>query len=238
MRLLPSALALSLSLSACGEGLSPPYLVADLRILAVRAEPSEGPPGATIALDSLVMSPDPDEVVEQLWFACPALVGAAAQAMPCAAESAAPLGSGPAATAVVPEGTTQLIVTTAAAPAASGGLEACLSGFMEAGVIPAGCRIAVKRVNVVAGAAAANRNPTIAVPIIAGERVTVEAGDPDSDEGLFLSWFVTAGELDKYRTDVDAEGLENEWTPATEPGRLIVVVRDGQGGEAWSMADR
>jgi hypothetical protein len=234
MRLLLAALALT----ACGEGLSPPYLIADLRILAVRAEPSEGPPGATIALDSLVMSPDPDEVVEQLWFACPALVGAAAQAMPCAAESALSLGTGPTASAVVPEGTTQLIVTTAAAPAASGGLEACLSGFMESGAIPSGCRIALKRVNVVSDAAAANRNPTVAVPTIAGERVTVEASDPDADEGLFLSWFVTAGELDKYRTDVDAEGLENQWTPASEPGRVIVVVRDGEGGEAWSMADR
>jgi TonB family protein len=53
-----------------------------------------------------------------------------------------------------------------------------------------------------------------------------------------LSWFVTAGEVDDFRTDANGDGLTNLWTPADQSGRVWVIIRDGRGGESWIEGQR
>src|SRR5262245_38618335 len=147
------AAALAVLVAGCGEDLAPPYLVDNLRILAVSAEPPEAAAGTEVALESLVVTPG-DAAVDQAWLACVPPAGAQISTSPCPMETAMPLGAGASARVVLPEGTVQVVVTTVAALVSEGGLSACLSGFQEGGEVPAFCRIAVKRVNVVdAGAA-------------------------------------------------------------------------------------
>jgi hypothetical protein len=58
-RLPAHALALALASSACAPDLGPPdTLITSTRVLAVRADPAEAKPGATVTLTPLVASPD------------------------------------------------------------------------------------------------------------------------------------------------------------------------------------
>jgi hypothetical protein len=134
----------------------------------------------------------------------------------------------------------QILVTVIAALESAGGLDGCLDAFSEAGRVPETCRIAVKRVNVLpdGAGAAANRNPELTGISFDGEEVIVTlSGDSieetaDGPEEPFFSWFVSDGELSKYRTDGE-DGLSNVWKPTDAGGEIIVVVRDGRGGEDW-----
>ncbi len=58
-----------LTLGACLGDLPSPSRVDDLRILAVRAEPPEAPPGAAVALDALVVDPQ-GRLITYHWYAC------------------------------------------------------------------------------------------------------------------------------------------------------------------------
>ncbi|MBI4508154.1 MAG: hypothetical protein HY698_00875 [Deltaproteobacteria bacterium] len=144
----------------------------------------------------------------------------------------------------------QVIVTLAAGLVGRGGLASCV-GSGEAGSeeMPAmsgeGCRAAVKRVNVLPlGMASANRNPQITSLALEGERVSIALKDDSIEETeqgqetVFLSWYVTVGEIEKFHTDPDEEGLTNEWTPADAMGTIAVVARDTRGGVGWIRGSR
>jgi hypothetical protein len=60
---------LSLAQAACLESLPSPSRVDDLRVLAIRAEPPEVAPGATVALDALVVDPQ-TRPARYAWYAC------------------------------------------------------------------------------------------------------------------------------------------------------------------------
>lgn len=60
---------LGLSHAACLESLPSPSRVDDLRVLAIRAEPPEVPPGASVALDALVVDPQA-RPLRYAWYAC------------------------------------------------------------------------------------------------------------------------------------------------------------------------
>jgi hypothetical protein len=242
-----------LVLAACDNGLPLPSLVDNLRVLGVRSEPPEGPAGATVALDALVVTPDPTTPVEMAWIAC-VPVSAATGPAGCLTEAAPPLcsnepeapvcaiGFGPTVSYRLPAralGTShhQVLITMVAAETDAGGLAGCLEGVQNGGVIPETCRVALKRVRVLPDGEVANRNPGITAVQVAGESVTVTLA-PDAveeEDELFFSWFTTVGELDSFRTEGD--GLTNTWTP-DESGRIWVVVRDGRGGESWATAER
>jgi hypothetical protein len=119
------------------------------------------------------------------------------------------------------------------------------AGALTGATVPEGCRVAAKRIAVYATSPASpNTNPTVSDLTIAGAQVSVTvpaaAADatPDGPEALFLSWFVTAGDLDDFRTEAVGSGLMNSWTPPDTPGRVFVIVRDGRGGEDWVTGER
>lgn len=61
----------SLALAACGgSGLSQPWQLDRLRVLAIQAEPAEPRPGDTVSFTSLVYAPAGVEVAGAVWFAC------------------------------------------------------------------------------------------------------------------------------------------------------------------------
>lgn len=143
----------------------------------------------------------------------------------------------------------QVVVTLITASTAGGGLFGCMGDFQETGIAPDYCRVAVKRVNVLpAGVPVGNANPAIASLTLEGDTLSVElaegAAEPTPDgtpESLLLSWFVTGGDLERFRSEAAAvDGVENVWTAPTEAGtyRAAVVVRDGRGGEAWATVER
>jgi hypothetical protein len=214
-----------------------------------------------VALDALVVTPDPAAQVELGWRACVATsnqVGpesctlAAPPTVSCAEAPEADaclLGSDATASYRLPakalEGRAagengQVFIVLVAADRASMSVDQCTAALVGSSTIPVGCRVAAKRVAVTAAPSATpNTNPTVSPVTIAGETVSVTvpatAADetPDGPETLFLSWFITAGEIDSFRTDAAGAGLMNTWTPADEAGRIFVVVRDGRGGEDW-----
>lgn len=63
------ALALFTSTSACLEELPEPWLIDDLRVLAVRAEPPEVEPGTSVLLDALIVDPK-GRPLTLTWYAC------------------------------------------------------------------------------------------------------------------------------------------------------------------------
>jgi hypothetical protein len=143
--------------------------------------------------------------------------------------------------------TGEVVLTLVAGDQSAGGLGGCASALADPDVAPEGCRIAVKRLRVlpVGSSATPNQNPSLADLRRSGEAlsVTVPSGaaepTPAGPESLFLTWYTTGGELDKFRTDVDAQGLTNTFVMPTVPGsyRAAVVVRDGRGGEGWRTLD-
>ncbi len=262
----PLLLTAALVLAACGDDLAKPGVIANLRIVGVQAEPPEAPPGVTVELASLVLSPDATAAIERVWAACVIARGQSAAgcvlpaggALPplCAADPEAPLcviGGSETASYTLPQRalagrgpgeTGQVIITLLAAATADGGASACTAALEDPAAAPESCRVAVKRVNVLPEpSAAANANPRLAGFARDGDTliVSLEGGavetTAEGPEALFLSWYVTGGELEKFRTDADAEGLSNVWTPPTEPGSYgaAVVVRDGRGGESWQV---
>ncbi len=240
-----------LLLVACRGDLPKAELVSDLRILAVRAEPAEATMGDTVAFDALVVQPDPPGPVERVWLACvtsqgsPA-TGCLAATLPpsCDADPearACVLGTGETASWRIPAiATVQGFVTLATAMTNDGGIVACAEALATGGVVPDFCRVAVKRIPILAPGATPNHNPRIDALSIDGEdvAVTLATDAVEAGEDPFLSWFVTAGEVDNFRTDANGAGLKNLWTPASQAGRMWVVIRDGRGGESWVEGER
>src|SRR5262249_2298059 len=157
---------------ACTGDLDKPQVVKDLRILAIQAEPPEGPVGTDVAIDSLVLDPalaeDPASQIDQAWVACVSAGGTAEAAQQCPATDQIPppcevapgaqlclVGMGPSVTYKLPalalanrapNQAGQVVLTTIAATKASGGLSGCLMTFMTEQAVSETCRIGVKRV--------------------------------------------------------------------------------------------
>ncbi|HKA89769.1 MAG TPA: hypothetical protein VKE22_19035 [Haliangiales bacterium] len=240
-----------LLLVACRDELPKAELVNDLRILAMRAEPAEAAAGDTVAIDALVVQPDPPGPTERVWLACvtaqngPA-TGCLAPTLPppcdVAPEArACVLGTGETASWRLPSiATVQGFVTLATAMTNDGGIAGCAQALASGGVVPDYCRVAVKRIPILRAGETPNHNPRLDGLAIDGEHLAVALA-PDAveaGENPFLSWFVTAGEVDHFRTDANGAGLTNLWTPASQAGRVWVVIRDGRGGESWIEGER
>lgn len=239
--------------AACNDELPKPEEIRDLRILGVRAEPPDGPPGTIVQLEALVVTPEP-EPVQTAWLACAGGTSDPQECVNLAGGSLPPpCSDGPAAVCLLglddpdpytlPGGVEAALVTVVAAETDAGGLFGCQQDLLEQGTVPAYCRIALKRIAIRDGDDR-NANPGLAGLLVEGDAVHVTLGTgaaettPDGPEALFLSWFVTAGELDHFRTDGDEAGLSNLWTPADASGRIFVVLRDGRGGESWISGSR
>ena len=244
----PLALLAIILGAACTEDVSPPEEIKDLRILGVRAEPPGGPAGTVVQIDGLIVSPT-DAAFETAWLACAGsndptacvTLAGTTLPLPCGIASAPVclLGSPDPAPYTLPSGTSQVLVAVLTAETAPGGLAGCQRTLIEDGTLPAYCRIGLKRIPV---GGAANANPVLTGITVAGDAVDVTLNEgaaeatADGPEALFLSWFVTTGELDDFRTEGDV--LVNQWTLHEGAGRIFVVVRDGRGGESWISASR
>jgi hypothetical protein len=244
-----------LLLAACNDDLPKPEEIEDLRVLGVRSEPPDGPPGTIVELEALVVTPEP-EAIDTAWLACAGGTSDPRECVnlaggelppPCSAQTGAPvclLGLGDPDPYVLPGGVSQALIVLLAAESDQGGLFGCQAELLDEGTIPAYCRVALKRIPIVESLGDRNANPGLDAIAIDGEAVSVTLSTgasettPDGPEALFLSWFVTSGELDSFRTDGDAEGLSNRWTEPAMPGRIFVVVRDGRGGESWISSSR
>lgn len=262
-----AALAVLAALAGCADELEEPQKIRNLRILGVRAEPAEAPVGVDLALEVLVTDRDRTAAIETLWLACVTPSGGVApesclplfDAPPpplCSADPEAPLcaiGFGGAAEYRVPararmgrapDENGQILFTVVSALTAEGGLEGCLADFQDQGVMPTFCRIAVKRFAVLPDGVTANLNPGFDDMVVSGEDVSVVLTPssieetPDGPETPFISWFVTEGDVGRYRTDADEDGLTNTWTLDQGAGRIFAVIRDGRGGEGWVVRSR
>lgn len=261
------AVLLLLMVAGCSEQLERPEQVRNLRILGMRSEPAEGKVGDELALDVLVTDRSRYSLIETLWLACITPAGGAAPDS-CLPQPDAPppglcsddpdatlcaVGFGESQTyRVTPRARLnraadengQLVFTTVAALTEEGGLQGCLDQFMTDGVMPVFCRVAVKRVAALPDGATPNQNPGFDTLDVVGDDVTVTltAGSieetADGPEPAYLSWFVTEGDLARYRTDADEDGLSNEWRVDPPAGRVFVVIRDGRGGEGWISESR
>lgn len=249
--------AIALLAAACQDELSPPERIVNLRVLGVRAEPPDGIAGTDVTLDALVVHPDADLEVEQIWLACVAPPGVDSVA-PCGLEEGAPampppcaetdgaelctLGLGPSVTYRLPERARVgravdqpglAIITTVAALTSEGGLLGCVEAFQAEGTVPGFCRVALKRVRVMDPSQPLNANPTIESIDRAGDVVTITPAGLTSDEHALVSWFITAGEISTFRTDGE-DAFQNTWSEVPAGARLWVVLRDGAGGEDWA----
>lgn len=175
--------------SACGDDLPRPTLIADLRVLAIRAEPPEGTAGTEVAIDALVLAPLPSTDFEMRWFAC---VGATAAecgndpqaflaADPCdgngATQPVCDLGKASAPRFRLPTlaraGGKEckasdpkngkpggVAVLLAVAETDKGGIAGCFLDAMESRTAPDYCRLAFKRIRVLQSCAKdTNTNP-------------------------------------------------------------------------------
>ena len=253
------AAAATAVLAACGGGFDPPSRLADLRVLALVADPLEAGPGDRVAVLATVFVPDGKAVTELEWSFCPFTTGARG-AFACAVPACE--------TPLVPDPATGAVEAEPVALA-----QACLELLAAAGTVPVGVpatlpaeleavfrlrvatgdgqqREAVERFRVLPGGVteARNRPPVVAGVDVEGAvasvmlRARIEAASLDAYvdasglariEDPVVSWYVTAGDLDYDRTSGVASS--NGWSPADlDPGatgaRLWVVARDLRGG--------
>jgi hypothetical protein len=257
-------LALPLLLAACGNDLAPPAVIANLRVIGVRGLPPEGHVGDQVDVEALVLQPAPAVAVERLWAACVlspgqttggcALPEGGALPPSCAADPEASLcllGDGEAASYTLPararlgrdaDENGVVIISLAIAAVEDGGVMQCLATLADPETRPENCRLAIKRLQVLPDAITTpNQNPGLVGFVRDGDTLRVTLADdaveltPTGPESLYLSWYVTGGELEKFRTDDDPEGLSNLWTLPEEPGtyQAAVVLHDGRGGTSW-----
>src|SRR5262249_52369026 len=113
----------------------------------------------------------------------------------------------------------QVFIVVLAADTSKTSVADCARRLAADGVVPEGGRIAAKRIIVAAAPGeAAPVNPTVTSLSVTGAAVAVEVTAGAGAQLPFLSWFVTAGELDDFRTDAVGTGLMNNWTPPEMPG--------------------
>lgn len=255
--LLPLA-ALAGILAACGQDPGDPALVEKLRILGVRSEPPEAQPGASVALDALVVDPKgAGRAITWAWALCvpDPLHGVSSCADPA---RITPLGAGSAQTVTIPANS--LDGLDAAAQKVGIDLFAVLLvSAPEVTGVPAHQDQAFKRIRVstnpspnsnphvqsfsVAGApvdpAAVSQGEKVAVTATAvpgsAESYVNEAGTQTED--MLFTWLMSAGTIEDDLSvgDTQLKGT-TAWTAVdgAPPATLWVVLRDGRGGIDWS----
>lgn len=245
--------AAALASAGCDPGTSERWLLEELRVLGVRAEPAEAQPGVDIALESLVVDPLGAGLrnVAIAWAVCTPdpIVGQASCAEP---GRTVPLAIGTATTLSVATdaldgltaeqarfGIDLYVVIAATVPSVPGAVEE----DAEAGY---------KRIRVSTDPVP-NRNPEIAWfnPASTPEdghstllqaAATVESTEqflgplgPDVED-LRFSWYTTGGALERGVTL--GEPLASELTWDAELGStLYLVLRDGRGGMDWVVRE-
>lgn len=242
---------LAFGIAGCDPGVSERWLLEEMRVLAIRAEPPEVAPGDTIALDALVVDPlGEGRPVQQTWAVCtpdPAL-GEASCGEP---GRTVPLTVGTAATFTVPGDALDGLPDEVALR----GIDLYVFLAAQAAELPGGAEAdgeaAIKRVRVSTDPLA-NRNPRLAwfAPADAvhdGERELLQAvateesmetyeGPFGPDEELLrFSWYTTAGDLERGVTLGESEPwiADLEWDAET-PATLYLVLRDDRGGIDWA----
>ena len=237
--------------AACGDLVSDRFLVNELRILAMRAEPPEIMPGGSAVLDALIADPlGEGRPVSYVWGLC--TPDPAAGVASCGEPGrTVPLGVGTSQTITVAadildglppdvqeQGIDLFAVLQASATVGADGEEATDQAF--------------KRVRV-STSTAPNTNPVIASfasppPTgTEGEELAFEAvptgASMETYEGptgpiteeMRYTWLATAGELDaavSYGETTTGIGRVN-WLAET-PATLWVVLRDPRGGITWA----
>jgi len=212
------------------------YLVERLRILGIRSEPLEAQAGTTVTITALVADPKGEgRAITYLWGVCPQEKGG---------------GTGC-------SGVNDLVFI-GFTPEVSYTLPAEATGTTVVGLmVTAGTEyeMGFKRV-FIADSSLPNQNPKIGQFLIGGTEctettciggdtmtMTVKAAPNSVEEHdsirerLFISWFVTGGELEEEITI--GETGKNEWRSLDSEGKkvtettLYIVLRDGAGGIDW-----
>lgn len=247
----------SLVLAACGEEAEPKYLVKDLTVLGVRAEPPEAAPGAVVHLDALVGDPKGEgRPVTHEWFFCE--VDPVQGSTSCSDESRlSPLGVGASLDVAIPDDALAGLPPEMAAQ----GIDLFVAMRATAG--DERTVIAAKRVHV-SLSITPNANPALdafdmpgavllsggSLMVPAGSDLKVDASATDDShqeyigdlgepviEELKFAWFLTAGTVENEITWEDEAGdASSVWTApknADVVTTLWVVMRDGRGGIDW-----
>jgi hypothetical protein len=247
--------------AGCNDPLPSRALVDDLRVLAVRAEPPEAAPGATITFDALVGDVEvPSRAFRRGWALCtPGVDGVATCGDPGRVTA---LGTGSTATWTVPD---DLLDDLSPDDAAIGRDVYVVFGIELDGLDSAPEEgehdVAFKRVristnpepnaNPVIEALLLDRNSSEApLPVDVGARTellvlaTQESrqqymlhGDLEQED-MRYTWLVTRGSIADPVSWGDSGGVsETRWAvPGSgEPDLMLwVVLRDGRGGTAWA----
>lgn len=201
--------ALALAVAGCTDFPHPSELEHP-QIIGLRADPPALAPGERSRLDLLVAGPDGPMTPAVTWSVA---------------------GDG---RIELEDGTAYLV----------GGAEGALS--VEATALIDGRALAARKSVRITGEGATNPIVTELLvagqPVADGDRISLPAAatvglslavSPPPDEDALVSWYTTAGEIDRYRVPAP------ELLTAPEPGTgwLIVVHRDGRGGTCWRSVE-
>jgi len=243
----------AIAVAGCEDGTSERWLLEEVRVLGVRAEPAEAAPGQDVFLESLVVDPLGAGLrnLEIAWAVCTPdpILGQASCAEP---GRTVPLGLGSAATLSVgadvldgltPEqalfGIDLYVVVAASAP----GVPNVVEEDGEAGY---------KRIRVSTDPLP-NQNPEVAwfnpasTPvdgrdILLQAAATIESTEdfegplgPDVED-LRFSWYTTGGALERGVTLGEPLASEVSWEAETG-STLFLVIRDGRGGLDWVVRE-
>jgi hypothetical protein len=198
----PSVLLLALA-AGCGPSFTPRSVVADLRVLAIRASPLEVGPDDSVTLDAVRLAPPGGTIVDERWTFCPFSIGstvAYACAVPACETALAPAGaaSGDVSArvtlspgALARQCVAQLSGSGALPPDVPGQLPEVVATIVRYVVrgSDGSSREAVQRLPLYPGGAPADRNlpPTISSVSIGGVEVDPSAGpDPTLASGATL----------------------------------------------------
>jgi hypothetical protein len=228
--LLASAL-ITLAGSGCSDDLARQSLVTGLRLFAVSAEPPEVAPSDRVVVTALWHSPDAQPPTFR-WSHCPAPADGAIDRCD-GLETELPSGDGVDEASFLAPGDTSVELVRLAVDALGDS-------------VTAGKRVAI------GGGDSPNTNPVVdaltvtfddgpdgdqARMVLEASPGSVEQTPEGTLEGLFVSWFATAGTFDDDRSFGPAPTrFEVLWTPPAEPEdvRLWAVLRDGRGGVGWA----
>lgn len=246
MRRLVFAIVLLLG---CGQGFTPSSLIAELRLLGVRAESPDLRPGESTLLTTLATDPDGREI-SILWARCD-IPGVVTDLLLCQnQENLTPLGAGSSITVTAPG---DYLDTGPNAPMDRRFLYVVL--LVEAGEDQI---FAFKEILVTRENQPLNRNPELTgirifppdnpdlelTSVTPAQVVRLEAlYSPESreeyldqetmkTEDMIVSWFADFGDMERNKTTNEQT---NAWQAPNQPGTVNfwVVLRDGRNGTDW-----
>lgn len=243
----------ALASAGCDPGTSERWLLEEVRVLSVRAEPAEVQPGASVALESLVVDPlgAGFRDVQIAWAACTPdpIIGQASCTEP---GRTTPLGTGTGATLSVAAGALDGLTPEQAVFGIDLYVVVAAQAPGVADVAAEDAEAAYKRIRVSTDPIP-NRNPELAwfnpasAPVdgettLLQAAATVESAEefagplgPDVED-LRFSWYTTGGALERGVTLGDPLASEITWK-AESGATLFVVLRDGRGGMDWAIRE-